>query len=223
MAELQGFSDKLNETIGGVDFTIPPDELKQKIVDIASDLANESASGLIKSKEALLAEKSKKETLTASEKAKLLEMEQTISDYQLKEAETAEDYQKAKDLSEARYKKEVEEKDKELDSVLSQLKVLVVDNAISAKLVELDADKDLLPMAQASIASQATVVEGRAMMGDKTLEEYMNEWAQTPAGKSICKAPINLNGDASGGNNSPQNKALTLTEKAILANKGANL
>ena len=52
---------------------------------------------------------------------------------------------------------------------------------------------------QQGLSAAATVTDGQAMIGEKSLSEYMKEWGDTPQGKASRIAASNSGGDAIGG------------------------
>ena len=74
------------------------------------------------------------------------------------------------------------------DSANAQLKTLLIDNGLSAALDGVNINKDLKAGAVAMLQAGATITEGKAMIGDKSLSDAVNEWSQTDAGKAFCLA-----------------------------------
>ena len=225
---LNGFGDDLN----GVDFTLPPEELKVKL----AELANTRAAGLTTKNDELINKNkqinellSTKGELTAAEKEQLKELQEFKSNTDLSAAEEAKKYEDAKTLYQQNHqisldsineanKKALEESNGKADSYESQLKEIKVDQAITNELVKLEVSKELLDMAHASIAQQAKFVDGKAMIGEKSLSDFMTEWAVSPAGKAARLAPNNSGGGSNGsGNNNTSNnsnKVLNTNERA---------
>lgn len=82
-------------------------------------------------------------------------------------------------------------------------KLLVQDGLKSALLANGVKDEDFIDTLSAKMASAALVVtEGDARVakiGDKTLSDYVKEWAGTDVGKKFVAAPNNSGGGAGGG------------------------
>ena len=85
---------------------------------------------------------------------------------------------------------------------------LLVENGLSAELIKLNVNPDLMGLIQQGLSATASVIDGQAMIGDKSLSEYMTEWADTPQGKASRIASSNSGGDASGGGNVPTGKKM---------------
>jgi hypothetical protein len=176
------------------------DEVKVKLIEAANNEVN----GLSAKNSELLDKLNKKDDNdSAAEKLRALEARL--------EREQLESKQNYDDALALERKTSTEEREKILASVKEKdalIHKLLVENGLNAELVALDVNKDLMPMIQAGIAAQATVVDGKAMIGDKTLGEYCAEWAETPAGKASRMAPDNSGGNANGGGSNPTSKKL---------------
>lgn len=105
------------------------------------------------------------------------------------------------------------------DTFETQLKTLLIDNGLSAALDGVNINKNLKAGAVAMLQAGAIITDGKAMIGDKSLSDAVKEWAETDTGKAFCNAQNNSGGDGLGGDKTPGGKPLTLTEKAIAANK----
>jgi hypothetical protein len=79
----------------------------------------------------------------------------------------------------------------------------LVTNGLTQELVAAKVAPDLLPGAVALLRGQVTVkAEGdtrRAVVGDKSLADFVKDWSQGDQGKPYIKAPLNGGGDAQGG------------------------
>ena len=89
------------------------------------------------------------------------------------------------------------------------IRSLLIDNGLSAELVKLGVNKDLMPLIQQGFSAQATIVDGRAVIGEKSLSDYMKEWGDTPQGKASRVGQKNSNSEGLGGNESSQGKTMT--------------
>jgi len=56
-----------------------------------------------------------------------------------------------------------------------------------------------MPLIQQALSAQAKIVDGQAMIGEKSLSEFMKEWAESPQGKASRVAASNQGGNGSGG------------------------
>lgn len=82
-------------------------------------------------------------------------------------------------------------------------KLLIQDGLKSALLAAGVKDEDFLDTLTAKFSNGATVaIEGdarKAMIGDKSVADFVKEWAGTDAGKKFVSAPVNSGGGAGGG------------------------
>ena len=85
---------------------------------------------------------------------------------------------------------------------------LLVDNGLSAELVQYGVSKDLMPLIQQALSSQANIVDGKAMIGEQSLSDFMKEWAETPQGKASRVALSNQGGNGEGGGGLPVGKKM---------------
>lgn len=186
---------------------------------------NGLAGGLVDKNTELLGKLSNSENLSAAEKAKLTELETFKSNAEIQAAKDAEKWNEASQLQHEAWEKEKNELIESKSNYESQLKTLLIDNGLSAALDGVDINKNLKDGAVAMLQSGAKIVDGKAMIGDKSLSDAVKEWSQTDAGKAFCNAPQNQGGNASGGSNgqSTSNKEwskMSTKEKAAhLANK----
>lgn len=189
----------------------------------AKEQINKLAEGLINKKQELENKIANKDTLTASERAKLSELEQFKSQAEIKSAEDAQNWEKATQLKQEAWQKEKDLLAQENTGYKSQLETLLIDNGLSSQLDAAGVDPLLKVGALALLKSSATIADGQAMIGDKSLSDAVSEWAASDVGKAFCLAAKNSGGDGLGGNQTPSSKPLTLTEQAIQANKQARI
>lgn len=198
--------------------------------DNASELilqaANKRAEGLANKNSELLGKMSNNETMSAAEKQKLTELEAFKSNAEIQAAKDAEKWNEASELQKQAWDKEKENLVASAESANEQLKTLLIDNGLSTALDGVNINKNLKAGAVAMLQSSATIIDGKAMIGDKSLSDAVKEWAGTDEGKAFCLAPENSNGNAHGGKSSGStlNKKwseMSVTEKAShLENKG---
>ena len=139
----------------------------------------------------------------------------------VKIAEDAQSYADAKALTATAHTEALAKLQGNADSATAQLKVLLIDNGLSAALDGVNINKDLKAGAIAILHAAAVITEGKAMIGDKSLSDHVTEWSQSDQGKAFCNAPNNSGGNANGGANQGQAKPFkdwTLTERTQLAN-----
>lgn len=198
---LNGYEEDLSK----IDFTLPADELKAALLEAA----NGRAGGLVTKNQELL-DKIKgigSENGATSEKMKELEKYHAASE--LEKAELGKNYDDAKVLYMQSHEKALLAEQDKSKGLHSQLHELLVTNGVAAELVALDVSKDLMPMVQTAIASTASIVDGKAMIGTQSLSEYMAEWAETPAGKAARDFPDNSGTGSQGADKSDARQKAT--------------
>jgi hypothetical protein len=180
---------------------------------------NGLAGGLITKNAELLGKVTDKDSLSASEVAKLKGLEDFKANAEIQAAKEAENWTEATRLQTEKHKKEMEElglvgrSDKEL------ITKLLIDGGLSKALDGVKINPNLKLGAESLLRSTAIITDGKAMIGDKSLSDAVNEWAASDIGKAYCLAPNNSGGDGNGGaGGGGQGKELTLTERAIAAN-----
>jgi hypothetical protein len=207
---LNGYDEDLEK----IDYTLPADELKAALLGAA----NARAEGLANKNKELLGKVSNSETMSAAEKAKLVQLEAFKSTADIESAKAAENWNQASELQKSAWEKEKQALvDENINYKQSESKRLITDG-ISSQLTKIKLNPLFTNDIMRSLESQSTIVDGKAMIGDKTQSEYITEWAQTDSGKASCLAQANSGGDGSGGSGQGQGKELTLTEKSIAAN-----
>ena len=114
---------------------------------------------------------------------------------------------------------------KTLETLQGQLKAetgftqkLLIDNGLTDELVKNGVAPQFLPAVKAMFAGQAQiVVEGdtrTAKIGDKSVSDFVKEWAASDDGKHFVKAPENSGGGSQGsGNGTNQQIPLTSVQK----------
>jgi hypothetical protein len=95
---------------------------------------------------------------------------------------------------------------------------LLIDNGLTDELVKNGVAPQFLPAVKAMFAGQAQIVaEGdtrTARIGDKSVSDFVKEWAVSDDGKHFVKAPENSGGGSQGsGNGTNQQIPLTSTQK----------
>jgi hypothetical protein len=94
---------------------------------------------------------------------------------------------------------------------------LLIDNGLTTALNESGVkDPVLLKAAKAMFSGQSQVkIDGDnriAMIGDKSINDYIKEWSLTDEGKYFVAAPQNKGGGASGGGTSAGSKTIPMNE-----------
>ena len=158
-----------------------------------------------------------------SELERLRLLEQGLEQQRL---EDKQNYTGALDLAKKQFQTDLEKLSNasvEKDQLIHKL---LVENGLQSELSSLNVNPDLIDLIQAGFATKATVTDGKAMIGDKSLKDYVTEWASTAQGKAAILAPANSGGNANGGGGQSQGKSfaeMTLTEKTVLLNTDPNL
>ena len=121
--------------------------------------------------------------------------------------------------------KSAKESVKTLETLQGQLKAetgftqkLLIDNGLTDELVKNGVAPQFLPAVKAMFAGQAQIVaEGdtrTAKIGDKSVSDFVKEWAASDDGKHFVKAPENSGGGSQGSGNGTTNQIpLTSTQK----------
>lgn len=121
--------------------------------------------------------------------------------------------------------KSAKESVKTLETLQGQLKVetgftqkLLIDNGLTDELVKNGVAPQFLPAVKAMFAGQAQIVaEGdtrTAKIGDKSVSDFVKEWAASDDGKHFVKAPENSGGGSQGSGNGTNNQIpLTSVQK----------
>ena len=121
--------------------------------------------------------------------------------------------------------KSAKESVKTLEALQTQLKAetgftqkLLIDNGLTDELVKNGVAPQFLPAVKAMFAGQAQIVaEGdtrTAKIGDKSVSDFVKEWAVSDDGKHFVKAPENSGGGSQGSGNGTTNQIpLTSTQK----------
>lgn len=117
--------------------------------------------------------------------------------------EEGQQYEEAKQNLIAAHSEELAKANEINASSQAQLRTLLIDSGLSAALDGVNINKDLKAGAVAMLQSGATITEGKAMIGDKSLSDAVKEWSETDAGKAFCMAPNNSGGNANGGGSNP--------------------
>lgn len=163
------------------------------------DAVNKRSDGLSNKNAELLEKLSSNRTDTNGTAAELEALRGFKSSADVKSAEDAESYQAAKLLTQTGHDEAMSKEKNRGDSFETQLKTLLINDGLSAALDGVNINKDLKAGAVAMLQAGATITDGKAMIGDKSLSEAVNDWAKSDAGKAFCLAPDNTGGDGNGG------------------------
>ena len=150
----------------------------------AIDQINALAGGLINKKTELEEKLSKaKVSLSAEESAqeKLTVLEASIEKDRLI---AKENYNGALDLAKQESQGIIDKLNESSKGDKELIHELLVGNGITSEFVKLGVNKDQMKDLSFRFLAQASVVDGKAMVGDKSLSEAIQEWAETPSGKA---------------------------------------
>ena len=95
-------------------------------------------------------------------------------------------------------------------------RTLIVDNGLTDALVAANVAPHFLPAVKAMLAAQVKLeADGdsrKAVIGDKSLSDYVNEWSQGDLGKHYIAAPANGGGGSTGGVSGGAKKIMEMNE-----------
>lgn len=195
-----------------------PDDVRAAITDDVNGIAKP----VLDKKTELELKVSKKENLNAAERAELAQLQAYKSTAEIEAAKLAQDWEKASGLERESWGKERQELiEKVTNYEQSEAKRLITDG-ISSQLNEIKLNPLFANTTKAFFESQSKVIDGKAMIGDKTQSEYIQEWSQSDEGKAYCLAPQNSGGDGLGGNTVPANTEV-VNEAAEAAKKSGDV
>jgi len=86
----------------------------------------------------------------------------------------------------------------------SNLQNILIDGGLSTNLAKLGVKPEFMDATKALLKSQVSLVDGKAMVGDKALPDYLTEWSGEQ-GKAFISASDNSGSGANGGNSSGGN------------------
>ena len=113
--------------------------------------------------------------------------------------EKVEHYEKAAKVSAL----EIEKERKLRESESGFVQKLLIDNGLNDALIKANIKPELLKAAKSMFSSQAQIkAEGdnrSALIGDKSITDFIAEWSKSDEGKHFVIAPNNTGGNASGG------------------------
>lgn len=173
------------------------------------EAVNELAGGLVGKKTELEQKLIKTKAAVGEHQGAAEELRVLKASMERTKLEEKESYQGALSLQEQEYKASLDKVNNSMSEKDQLIHKLVVENGLTSELVSLNVDPDLMGLIQQGLSSQATVVDGKAMIGEQSLSDYMKEWSETPQGKASRRAAANTGGDALGGSVSSENKKMS--------------
>ena len=98
---------------------------------------------------------------------------------------------------------EFEKLKKSHESEAGYVQKLLIDNGLSDAILKAGVKPELAKAAKALFAGQASIkIDGEnrsAVIGDKSIDDYIKEWASSDEGKHFVAAPLNQGGGGNGG------------------------
>jgi hypothetical protein len=164
---------------------------------------NQKAEGILSKNNELLDKLSKTKQGQEASTSELEALRQFKENAEIKMAEDSQNWEESRRLIEEKYQRELESTKSEAEKNAEMVRKLVVDNSVTSELVKLQVNPDLLDMVAQQISTQAQVVDGKAMINDKSLSEYLQEWKDTPQGKAARLAAENSGIGSNGGSSNP--------------------
>ena len=186
--------------------------------DDAMEQINALATGLAGKNAQLLEKLSTGKELGQAGAAEMEALKLFKQNADVKTAEDAQSYTDAKALTQTAHDADMLKLTERITGFEKGERTRLITDGISSELTELKVNPLYSDTTAAYFESMSQVVDGKAMIGDKTQSEFIKEWAQTDSGKASCLAQNNSGGEGLGGNKTPAGKSLTLTEQAIAAN-----
>ena len=181
------------------------------------------ALGLSDKNTELLGKVSSKDDLTAAERSKLTALELSEANSQIEKAKAASDWAEADRLKDVANNTRFEELTAQNQSYKQGEETRLITDGIRAQFNELKVSPLHSAGYESMFKSQSKVIDGQAMIGDKTQSEYIAAWAQTDSGKASCLAPVNDGGDGSGGSGKPPIDTGKINQPALDAQKSGDL
>ena len=186
--------------------------------DDAMEQINALATGLAGKNAQLLEKLSTGKELGQAGAAEMEALKLFKQNADVKTAEDAQSYTDAKALTQTAHDADMLKLTERITGFEKGERTRLITDGIRSELTELKVNPLHSDTTAAYFESMSQVVDGKAMIGDKTQSEFIKEWAQTDSGKASCLAQNNSGGEGLGGNKTPAGKSLTLTEQAIAAN-----
>jgi hypothetical protein len=198
---LKGFE----EDLAGLEL---PDEIKTQLIEAA----NKRASGLSVKNEELLGKLSTTkrqagENQSAAEKLAAMEALQEQHDLEAKQ-----NYEAALSLNHEKFTKQINDLSEQVGSYETKERNSLISKGINGALTEARVNPLHQELVSTFFTQQAQLVDGKVMIGDRSLSEAITEWADTDQGKSVRLAPDNSGGNASGGLTSRQGSGSNMTD-----------
>jgi hypothetical protein len=185
--------NEFDKDLAGIDLTA------ENASELILAAANKRAKGLADKNTELLSKVTDKENLTAAERSRFTALEAYEADSEIAKAKAANDWAEADRLKDEANNKLFDSLTDENNNYKKSESQRLITDGINSELNEIKLNPLYAKTTKAFFESQSSIVDGKAMIGDKTQSEYITEWAQTDSGKASCLAQANSGGDGKGG------------------------
>lgn len=181
-----------------MEFDINSEEVQQAIKeagylakdDVAS-IVDKEVNGLKKKNEELLG-KLKNGKVSQAE---LIELQSQLKEIEDEKLRAAEDW----NALEKNLRKEMDKLKGEYETRESQYTRAITERDLVSELVKANVKPEFLEAVKAMHGTKVQYVEGKVVVGEKPLNEFVSEWANSDEGKHFIAAPKNNGGGAPGG------------------------
>ena len=167
--------------------------------DDAMEQINALATGLAGKNAQLLEKLSTGKELGQAGAAEMEALKLFKQNADVKTAEDAQSYTDAKALTQTAHDADMLKLTERITGFEKGERTRLITDGISSELTELKVNPLYSDTTAAYFESMSQVVDGKAMIGDKTQSEFIKEWALSDSGKASCLAQSNSGGDGSGG------------------------
>jgi phage I-like protein len=162
---------------------------------------NGLAGGLI-SKKLELEEKLSKTKLTANENQSAVEKLAAFEASQAQtELENKQNYDAALALNGDKFTKQINELTEKVGLFEQKERSTLISNSLSEALTEARVNPLHSEYVSSYFKQQAQLIDGKVVIGDKSLSDAIKEWSETDQGKAVRLAPENVGGNSKGSTN----------------------
>lgn len=192
-------------------------------VDAAKAVAEEAASALQANNQKLLGQLREAKKGQEIDPAKHAALEDKVTELTGLLSTTQKDAEKANKAAAT----QLETLTKQFNAENGFTQKLLVENGLNDALVKAGVTANFLPAVKAMLSGNVKVVaEGdvrKAVVGDKSLGDFVAGWAQTEEGKHFIAAPANTGGNANGGKNVAVTTTIAAGDKKAFGNNLAEI
>jgi len=159
---------------------------------------NNIAGGLL-SKKSELEEKLARTKSVANENQSAVEKLAALEALQAqKELEDKQNYEQALNLTTDKYTKQINELSEKVSSFETKERNTLISNSLSEELTKARVNPLHSEYVTSYFKQQAQLVDGKVIIGDKSLSEAIADWSETDQGKAVRLAPDNNGGNSTG-------------------------